>query len=394
MLGHINNIWRKELLDGTRDRRSLAQSLLLPLILGIMAAVLSPVMTAVITSRQQSSVTIPAQGIEYLGRELIDTFRLLDITLEPHAGDLEATIRSGDEAAGLIVPEGFSDRIDNEEPAGLILLTNRTSGGIFGGSFSVQRLVLAINSYNQLVSIERVELRGVDPALLVPVELESRDLATPEQLGGFFAAFMLPILIGMVAVLGGLFIAIDVTAGEKERGTLEALLVTPASDAAIFFGKLAAVFTMTAVPIVLAFMGFWAASNLLPESVTKGAVLPIGVIFGAILIGLPLALFIGVVLMTISIRTKSFKAAQSSVGAMQLFVLIPIFAAAFVLPTESTAFLIPIYGPAAVVAKLAVGATLPDNAILFGIISSLLAASVAMVIALRLFNRERLLYSV
>ena len=88
MLGHINNIWRKELLDGTRDRRSLAQSLLLPLILGIMGAVLSPVMTAVITSRQQSSVTIPAQGIEYLGRELIDTFRLLDITLEPHAGDL------------------------------------------------------------------------------------------------------------------------------------------------------------------------------------------------------------------------------------------------------------------------------------------------------------------
>ena len=105
-------------------------------------------------------------------------------------------------------------------------------------------------------------------------------------------------------------------------------------------------------------------------------------------------MFIGVVLITISIRTKSFKAAQSSVGAMQLFVLIPIFAAAFVLPTESTAFLIPIYGPAAVVAKLAVGATLPDNAILFGIISSLLAASVAMVIALRLFNRERLLYSV
>ena len=103
MLGHINNIWRKELLDGTRDRRSLAQSLLLPLILGIMAAVLSPVMTAVITSRQQSSVTITEQGIEYSGRELTDTFRLLDITLAHHAGDLEGTLLSGEEVQRLCV---------------------------------------------------------------------------------------------------------------------------------------------------------------------------------------------------------------------------------------------------------------------------------------------------
>jgi len=394
MISHITNIWRKELLDGIRDRKMLGQSLLIPLIFGIIMAGMKPVMNSVVTSGQEESVTIPTQGIEYAGRELIATFKSFDITLEPHAGNLEAPIRSGDEAAGLIIPEGFSERITNEEPAGLTLLTNRASGGLFGGSFSGQRLVLAINSYNQLVSIERVELRDVDPALLVPVELESLDLATPEQLGGFFAAFTLPVLIGIIAVVGGLFIAIDVTAGEKERGTLEALLVAPTSDAEIFFGKLAAVFTMTSVPIVLAFVGFWAASNLLPESVTKGAVLPIGVIFGAIVVGLPLALFIDVGLMIFSIRTKTFKDAQSSVGAMQFAVIIPSMAAAFVPATESTAFLIPIYGPASVVATMAVGATIPDNAMLFGVISSLFAASVGIVIALRLFDRERLLYSV
>lgn len=191
-----------------------------------------------------------------------------------------------------------------------------------------------------------------------------------------------------------MFIAIDVTAGEKERGTLEALLVMPVSDAAIFLGKLAAVFTVTAIPIVLAFMGFWAASNLLPESVTEGAVLPIGVILSAIVVALPLALFIDVVLMIIGIRTSTFKDAQSSATAMQFVVLIPLMAAAFVPSSDSMAFLIPIYGPASVVSKLTIGGTMPDNAMLFGIIGSLLAASVAMVIALRLFNRERLLYSV
>ena len=98
-----------------------------------------------------------------------------------------------------------------------------------------------------------------------------------------FAAFTLPLLLASIVAQGGLFVAIDITAGEKERGTLESLLVTPASDFEVLTGKLLAVFTITCLPIVLTFMGFWLASSFMPDVATNGGKLaPLGVIVGAV----------------------------------------------------------------------------------------------------------------
>jgi len=390
---HITNIWRKEIIDNIRDRKAFTQALLIPLIIGIFYAVFNPLINSVFTARAKEPVTIPAQGIEHAGQSFLDALQQSKITLEPFEGDLQATITRGEEAAGLIIPAGFSEQIDNEQPATLTLLTNQTSGGVFGGRFSAERLDLAISTYSRLVSVDRIKARDMDPSLLTPVNLDVRDLATPEQLAGVFAAFSLPILLAVITAQGGLFIAIDVTAGEKERGTLEALLVTPASDVEVLIGKLAAVFTVSAVPVVLTLLGFWIASALLPESVTNGAVLPFRVIIGAILVGLPLTLFISVILMIVSIRTKAFKDAQSAATPILFAVMVPALAATFVPATNSLAFLIPIYGPSAVVGAMAIGGVVPANAFLFSLLGSLAAATVGFVFAIRLFNRERLLYS-
>jgi sodium transport system permease protein len=393
MLSRIANIWRKELIDNLRDRKGMTQAILIPLIIGIFYAVFNPILTASITARAKEPVTIPAQGIEYAGQPFLGALSLFQITLEPFAGDLEAAVRRGEEAAGLVLPPGFDAQLDAEQPARLTLLTNRTSGGIFGGSFSAERLDLAITTFSQVVSIERIEARGIDKTLLNPVRLTTRDLATPEQLAGIFASFSLPILLAVIVVQGGLFVAVDVTAGEKERGTLESLLVTPASDVEVLVGKLAAVFTISSIPVVLTMVGFWIASNLLPESVTSGAVLPFNVILGAIVVGLPLTLFMSVVLMIVSVRTKAFKDAQSAATPVMFGAMAPAFAAAFAPAVSAPAFLIPIYGAAAVVGAMAIAGVMPANAVLFSILGSLVAAAVGFVIALRLFNRERLLYS-
>ena len=119
----------------------------------------------------------------------------------------------------------------------------------------------------------------------------------------------------------------------------------------------------------------------------------IGTIIGVILVSLPLALFLNVVLMMISIRTKTFKYAQSAITPIVLAVMVPAPATAFVPPKGPLAFLVPIYGPSAVVSILATGGTMPDGAIILSTIGSLVAAMVCIVFALRLFNRERLLYS-
>lgn len=394
MWARIFNICRKEVTDSLRDRKGLTQAILVPLIIGVFYASFNPWINSMIASKAVASIVVPAQGIENAGQGFLDLLKAQKITLEPFTGDLQAVVAKGDKQAGLIIPEGFSQDVAAERPATLTLLTNPVAGGIFGGSFSASRLELAVETYSRLVASSRVQLRSMDPALLKPVTLDTRNLASPEQLAGLFAAFSLPILLVLIVGQGGLFVAIDVTAGEKERGTLESLLVTPASDLEVLTGKLAAVFTISCAPLVLTFLGFWATSNLLPTSVTNGAVLPFSVILWAILVGLPLALFVNVVLMIFSVRTKTFKDAQSAVGIVIFALMVPAFAVAFIAPTDAWGFLIPVYGPSAVVAGMAIGAALPDFALLASIVGSLLASAVGFLIALRLFNRERLLYSV
>ena len=116
-------------------------------------------------------------------------------------------------------------------------------------------------------------------------------------------------------------------------------------------------------------------------------------VLNAILITIPLALFLDVILMIISVRTKAFKDAQTSVTPVLFTVMLAAIAAAFVPPSNTILYLIPIYGTSAVVGTLAVGGAVPANAVLFTVIGSLVAAAVGIGLALKLFDRERLLYS-
>lgn len=393
MFSNITNIWGKELLDNIRDRKALLQALLLPLLIGVVYAVINPLLVSLITSRQEEPITVPVQGLNHADEALLEVFGRFDITLVPFDDDMATAIESGEEAAGLTIPAGFGQGIASEEAVFVTLLINPTVGGPFGGGISLQRIQLALTTYNQLVAIDRIQARELDPSLLVPVTLNTKDLSTSAQRAGLFAAFMLPILVGVLAAQGGMFIAIDVTAGEKERGTLESLLATPAKDVEIFVGKLAAVFTMTTVPIILTLTGFWLASNLLPDSMTNEGTLPLQVIINTILITLPLVLPINVMLMIISIRTKAFKDAQSSATPVILVCMFVSMAGAILPPGSTLLYLIPVYGTAALISVLAIGGIIPTYAVLFSVIGSVGAAVVGIGVGLRIFNRERLLYS-
>ena len=393
MFTHITNIWRKELMDTVRDRRALIQSLLIPLFLGILYAVINPVLSSMGEAKAEEPMSVPTQGLAYVDEELVTIMADMDITLVAFEGDLATAVASGDEPAGLIIPEGFSEKIIDEQPLEMQLLTNPTSGGIFGGGVSASRLNAAFLAYNQSVAARRLGQRQLDPRLIAPVILNIENLSKPEQRAGQAAALFLPMLVAIMAVQGGLFIAIDVTAGEKERNTFEALLVTPASDVEIYVGKLLAVFVMSFVPVILTLTGFWAASNLLPKSMTDGGFLPFSVILQTILLTIPLVLAANVILMIISIRTKAFKDAQAAAAPLIFVVLIGSMFAAFSPPTQNTFFLIPFYGTAAVVGQLAVAGTASSIIVTASIIGNLLMATFGTIAALRLFNRERLLYS-
>lgn len=397
MWQRITNIWIKELLGSVRDKKALRQSLLVPIIIGVIYAALNPILGGVFENRAEESLsqtlTIPTQGLEYADAGLLAAMEAAGIALETYSGDIEAYVRSAETPVALVIPPDFSAAVAAERPAAVRVLTNPSSGDPVGSSANIGRVMEAINAYNRAIVNQRLAERNLSPELLVAVIPEQETLTTPEQQGGFNAQFMLPILVAVVVVTGGIFIAIDVTAGEKERGTLESLLVTPATDVEIFTGKLLAVFSMTLFPLILTFVAFGVSTNFLPESLGGGAYIAPAVIIGSVLAGLPLSLAVSVVLMIVAVRTKTFKDAQSAMTPISLGVMFPALAAAFLPPTNSLLYLIPAYGTAAAVAQLATSGRMPWDGLILSALGCLLLAAAGVTLALRLFDRERLLYS-
>jgi sodium transport system permease protein len=143
------------------------------------------------------------------------------------------------------------------------------------------KVVDLISRYSQQVVARRLLARHLNPADLLPVVLDERNVATERQLSGLLLAGLLPFFIAMWAVVGGMSVAVDLAAGEKERGTLESLLVTPPSREAIVVGKFSAVLTasMGAVIIVITTMMVslrWGYPYLLHTSKKLDVSLPLG----------------------------------------------------------------------------------------------------------------------
>jgi sodium transport system permease protein len=396
----VRTIWFKELMDSLRDRKALRQAILMPLIVGLLYAVLNPLMESLMTNRieaQQSNiVTVTTLGSRNVDAGLENVLQQFEILLQEYDGTLaalEAEIMAGDQKVALVIPDGFGEAVAAERSAELRLLVNQ-GGDMFEMDMRGNRLMGAIQAYSQMLVVARLAERGIEPALLTPIQVQQVNLTTPAQQAGTMAGFMLPILVAVVVVSGGMLIAIDVTAGEKERGTLESLLLTPASDLEIFLGKLLAVFTMTTVPLIITFAGYGVASNLLPRFMdTTIPGVPFAVIAGVTLVSLPLALAVNVVLMVIAVRTKTFKDAQSAMTPLSLGVMFPMMGAAFLPPKSLLLYLIPAYGTGAVASRLALEGTIFWPAFWVSVIGCLLLLAAGSWFAMRLFNRERLLYS-
>lgn len=399
MWTRITNIWFKELMDSLRDRRALRQAILTPVAIGILYAIMNPLIFAGIerqVERQsQESLIVPTLGSENIDAGLAAILDEADIILEEYSGTraaLEAEVTEGDLKTALVIPADFAATVAAEGVADLELLVN-TGGSAFDIDTSAVRLRSVIDGYGQLLVSQRLAARGVDPSILTPIELTQVSLTTPEQAANQLSGLYLPILIAIVVVQGGMFVAIDVTAGEKERGTLESLLVTPSTDLEIFLGKLLAVFTTTLIPLVLTFVAFGLSTNLLPASLSEGATIPISTLVGSIVIAIPLAIVANILLMILAIRTKTFKDAQSAVTPFTFLIIFPMMAAGFFPSDNPLVAAIPVYGTGTVAAQLGTGNTFPWLMFALSVVGCAVLAVIAFIIAMRLFDRERLLYS-
>jgi sodium transport system permease protein len=324
-MGAAWQVFCKELVDALRDRRTLAMVLLSSVAIGPLLLVALSALVADFEARAESR-EIYAVGIE--AAPTLHNYLLRQAwTLQAAPADYAAAmVKRSFGHAVLVVPAGFEQDLADGIAPRLTLVSASANNRALGEAGSLSRL---LQGFNQEQATLRLVMHGVAPGLLQAVQVDEQDLAAPGVRAAQFTR-MLPFFVLMAVLYGALHAALDTTAGERERGSLEPLLMTPAPRWALVLGKWGAVASVGMGVAVLSCFSFLPGQWLL-RSETLSAMFLFGpreaLLFLALL--LPLAAMLSALLMAVAIRCKSFKEAQANntvvVLAVSLVPLVTLF---------------------------------------------------------------------
>ena len=309
-------VYRKEIVDALRDRRTLLVVLFSSVLMGPLVLVALSGLLATFEAQAERRVVM-VQGMEH-APGLKNFFERQTYTVKAAPADFEDLLRrSKFSEAVLVVPPHFeADLIAGEQP----LLELVSDSGNKPAEASAGRVSRLLDAYRRERGMLSLVLRGVSPALLEPLKLESRDLASQQSRAAQLTG-MLPFFVLMAVLYGALNAALDTTAGERERGSLEPLLMNPASRLSLVLGKWGAVASVSMLIALLSCFSFLPAQSLL-QSDTLQALFQFGaheaLMFVALLV--PLAAALSALLMAVAIRCKTFKEAQAASSVLMLAV--------------------------------------------------------------------------
>jgi len=309
-------VLRKELLDALRDRRTLLTILLSSVAVGPLVLVLLSTLVADLEERAEAR-EIVVVGIEHAPtlRNYVErqTFRIRQAP-----ADYERLLRDnrlGDPV--LVVGEDFEAVLASGEPPRVELLSSSANNRASAGAARVARL---LQGFSQEQAMLRLAWRGVAPSSLQALEVDDRDLAGAAARAAQWAT-LVPFFVLVAVLYGALHSALDSTAGERERGSLEPLLMNPVPPLALVLGKWAAVAAVAMLIALLSCVSFLPGQWLL-RSETLAAMFRFGIREAALFMALlaPLAGALSALLMAIAIRCRSVKEAQANAGALVLLV--------------------------------------------------------------------------
>jgi sodium transport system permease protein len=318
----MNTIWavmRKELLDLFRDRRTLMLGLFMgPLLFPVLILGVGSLAESRARTQLESTLDLPVVGAAH-APNLVAFLDGLNIRAIDAPEDPEAAIRNQAYEVILRIPPEYPGRWHESRPALVEVLYDSSRQD---SRIPVIRVENALRSYSRQVATLRLLSRGVDPALGEAVVPGRRDLSTPEARRGMVLAF-LPYLLILSAFLGGAYLVIDITAGERERQSLEPLLATPSSREAIMSGKIAAACAFGMLSLLLILSSFKLSFQFAGEGPFRNVDVSFAAMARLLLVLAPMVL-IGTTLLTlISASVKSVKEAQSYMSVLMLLPIIP-----------------------------------------------------------------------
>ena len=401
----IVTVYLKELKDSLRDRRTLISMIVVPtLLMPLLMFGSFYIMSKVVKKAQDEATTLVIIG----GADSPGVIAALKaepkIKLVEAAGDYKTMISEKRVRVAVEIPAGFEAALKTGAPQTVMLYHYE---GEMKSSMGASEVEKFFRTLREKTVETRLAERGLKSDLIKPFEVKRQNVAPPEKVGGNIIGGLIPYIIIILCFTGAMYPAIDLTAGEKERGTMETLLCSPVNRVNIVLGKFLMVMTASVATI-----GF----TLLSSSVTiiaggsllmgagkaaaatgggGGGFMPIidpAGILGVFAMIAPVAMLFAALLLTISLFAKSYKEAQSYVSPLIVVVIMP--AMMGMLPgieLSAKTALVPILNLSLVCKEMLSGVWHWNYiALIFG--STTLYASIAVALCVRMFNREDVIF--
>lgn len=398
-LHNIGVVYRKELTDQLRDRRTIISMVVIPILMFPLLTVgMGTLVVKLVSSAKQEvpKVMILGGGDSPKVTEAVHSFPGIQIV--PPAADAAAQVTDKRIRAAVQVPGGFDASIEKGESSKISIEYYQ---GDMKSEFAAQTLQKLLGDYREKIAKEQLTAWHVPTGLLDPFEVNQQNVAPPEKVGGSTFGGFIPYVIIILCLTGAMYPAMDLTAGEKERGTMETILCSPVSRTDLVLGKFFMVVTASLATAILSVSSMsisflWAQRALSgagQENPLNVSIDPRGIL-AVLTMVLPLSVLFSAAMLAISLFAKSFREAQSYLSPLTIIVIMP--AVMSVLPgielNMKTAF-VPILSTS-LVSKEIVSGNHPWGFIALIFATSCVYAGIALAIAVRLFNREDVLFRV
>jgi sodium transport system permease protein len=378
----------KELRDGMRDRRSILSVLvgaaLSPLLLGGMFTVMAG------RGKHAEEIRLPVAGVEYAPAFVDWLKQQTGVEIVAAPADPEQAVRDRKEDVVLIIEKDFSKNMGRAIPAPVKLVSDSTRDSARGKVNRARNLII---TYSSQIAALRLIARGVAPSVAQPVRLEEVEVSSAQQRLAKLLS-ILPLLLVLAALTGGMQIAIDATAGERERGSLEPLLLNPVPRLALAAGKWLAASAFGCSSVVFSLLLTVNVMRRVPwHDMGIRFRVSDGDLMSLLALVLPLALFLSAMVMFASTFARSFKEAQGYIGMLILLPMLPgVISSLYPLSNRPWLAPIPIVGQYALAADVLGGKTPSVTFYVLAGMSALASGLLLLGLTSRLLKREAIIF--
>jgi sodium transport system permease protein len=384
-------VFSKEIRENLRDKRTLINALVTgPLIAPLMFVMIMNVVISRQLDQAEAPLELPVIGAGN-APNLLEALRQQGFDPQPPVADPVTAVRKRDAAAVLRIPADFGKSWAKGDPAQVELYYDSSRRDL---QQPMKRLQAMLERYSRLNGAMRLVARGLSPALAAPVVVAERDQSTPRSRAGALFS-ILPYFFVLTVFIGGMYLAIDLTAGERERQSLEPLFANPVARWRILLGKIGAICTFSVSSLLICVTAFTLAGRLIPTE-KLGMDLGLGPLFAleVVVLMLPLVLLLAALQTLVAAFSRTYREAQTYLGILMVVPALPSVLLS-VTPVKTAAWMysVPLLSQQVGITEMLMGGSPTSAEVLTCLLCGFLIAALVLAVTARVYGSERLAIS-